>query len=135
MMISTSSGFIINKRIRSEKDQLSIDDENKLFDSVFAKGTTAAGFNEENELLNLEPVFTKDTTTPEYIISKISAEEVDIYTDLIDEILNSLTKKQEDTVDDTLATFCQTPECVQQLKDYMKFRQENGYPTAGGRWG
>ena len=114
------SPFIINDDSRSvninTKVVLNTDNKNKL------------DIHSDKTLQTQSP-----TTGP--IISKISAEEVDIYTDLLDNVLDSLSQEQEDTVDNTLSTFCQTPECVQQLKDYIKWREANGYPAAGGRWG
>ena len=37
--------------------------------------------------------------------------------------------------EDPLSGICQTPECIQQLQQYMEWRQENGYPVFSGRWG
>jgi hypothetical protein len=37
--------------------------------------------------------------------------------------------------EDPLSGICQTPECIQQLQQYMEWRQKNGYPVYSGRWG
>ena len=78
------------------------------------------------------------TPSLETVTINISVEEVDIYTKLIDNLINSYSEEEStrgSMSDDPLSTYCQTEECVQQLKDYMKWREENGYPTPGGRWG
>ena len=116
LTITTCSSFIIKDHSRSVKTDMGEDYKSKL-DLPFDKTLQTQ----------------KPTTGP--MISKISAEEVDVYTDLLDTVLDSLSTIQEDTADSTLSTFCQTSECVQQLKDYMAWREAHGYPAAGGRWG
>ena len=115
--VAMVSSFTIKDHSRSVKTDTEVADHKSKLDIPFDK------------TLQTE----KPTTGP--IISKISAEEVDMYTDLLDNVLDSLSTLQEDTADSTLSTFCQTPECVQQLRDYMAWREAHGYPAAGGRWG
>ena len=110
------SSFIIKDNIHSVEKDIEDDHKNKLHVPVY-------------KTLQTE----KPTTGP--IISKISAEEVDVYTNLLDTVLDSLQSLEDETADSTLSTFCQTEECVQQLKDYMAWREAHGYPAAGGRWG
>ena len=85
------------------------------------------------------------TATAENINLNIPNDESDVYTKLIDDLLGFYAGYAEDAGEaadepetittDPLSTFCQTAQCIQQLKDYMKWRQEHGYPAAGGRWG
>ena len=100
--------------------------------------------SEISEILNNDDSSIELTTpvskqTLENVTPYISVEEIDVFSNLIDDILDAYPNEPEDTaegsVQDPLATFCQTAECVKQLQDYMKWRQENGYPAAGGRWG
>ena len=82
------------------------------------------------------------TATVENINLDIPNDESYVYTKLIDALLGFYAGNAEEAADepeaittDPLSTFCQTAQCIQQLKDYMKWRQEHGYPAAGGRWG
>lgn len=48
---------------------------------------------------------------------------------------NKTINVEYDSEDDPLSGICHTPECILQLKQYMEWRQENGYPVPSGSWG
>ncbi|XP_045210103.2 uncharacterized protein LOC123561658 [Mercenaria mercenaria] len=95
--------------------------------------------NDQDQQTHASQTSINTDTSLKSLIDSESEVYVDIgYSEMTEKMNNSKSKlenKSNETEDDPLAGICQTPECIQQLQEYMKWRQDNGYPVPSGRWG
>lgn len=102
------------------------DEIGKLWNSIVESGDIAEVY------LNIQNDGSEDIHTDE---SKNQNKEQDLTSSDILLLMREITSDKNVREEDPLAGICQTPECIQKIKQYMEWRQEHGEPGPSGRWG
>lgn len=114
--------------ITYDNGEIILNGENLFGQSISAQIISTDG--EQAEIIS--DLASSSPTTPVGDIYAVDSDGSDSKTkDTNDKTINF----EYDSEDDPLSGICHTPECILQLKQYMEWRQENGYPVPSGSWG